>query len=146
MKLRKRIAALGAAMVMAVSMMSIGASAATSVNWQVTNVNNLVLYNKTIRSNGNSTYRVSCPNFIGQGYSTYIRHCPYYQKTRNGITSNIICASSINYFSTFTETVRKYTNIPVFGQEVHMCFKLNQPSTTTEYKKATGIARTNASY
>lgn len=35
MKLRKRIAAMGAAMVMAVSMMSVGASAANSGSWNV---------------------------------------------------------------------------------------------------------------
>ena len=149
MKIAKRMAAIGAAMVMAVSMMSTGASAATYLNWSVTNVNRKTLYNETLYANGYAQYNVSCTSFIGQNASnTYVKHYPYMERKRNGVISNTMCAPAVDYYSTLSETKRNYTTslIPPYGQKVHYVFRLYQPSSTTVYKKASGLVKLVAGY
>ena len=110
MKLRKRIAALGAAIVMAVSMMSIGASASDPSNWNV----QAGLYRPT------STWKTASHGTV-TGLST---------STDNGIT---FVATSYSFDSSLAEVEGKIDNTYIADSVAHLNkYKL----TDTAYFKA----------
>ena len=78
MKLRKRMAAIGAAMVMAVSMMSVGASAASSGKWVVL----------TAPGVNNKSY---CKVSIGSASfrDTVYESCEYYSSSASGTSAKM---------------------------------------------------------
>lgn len=151
MKLAKRIATFVASVMMAATISSIGTTAAayapTSLNWSVSNVNNNILYNQLLQSNGYKKYSLSCTEFTGQNAAdTYVHHYPYYVTIKNGLSTSVVCAPRYNITTTFSAKEREYTSssIPTYGTEIHEVFRLYQPSSTTAYKRAAGVVKTVA--
>lgn len=147
MKKFKKIAAAGAALMMAVTGMTMGASAVSSLNWSVTNVNSHYLYNQIMTANGYNKYSVKCTSFVGHSVpDTYVIHYPYYVEYHDGIAISELCASEYTFFNTFSETPRNYYtgSIPSYGTEVHEVFRLYQPTSCITKKSASGVVKTVA--
>lgn len=148
MKLRKRIVALGAAMTMAVSMMSIGASAYKSkTNWRVSNINSNTSNYYYYRADGFNLYYVNVGRIVNGGYGKKVKHyCCYY--TKDIITGNMLykmCSNQVySYTSSLDFTVDYYRNyIPPYNKQVKAWFNLDTNGKQNYEVTATGYLRTN---
>ena len=145
-KFGKKIAAMGAAVMMAVSMMSMGASAAVNrkVTWNVTNVNNHTNQTVSYYADGYNEYKLKCTSFTGSTYGAKVQfysYCMVWDNLTEQYQSRR--CTDIEYITKKIEKQWKYKNyIPTYNKRVNSIFVLKQGTATTQYENMSGTVGT----
>lgn len=136
-KLTKRLAAIGAAMTMAVSMMSMGASASKK-SWKVTNANYNVNGNKTysMTADGYNLYYIRCTKYNTLS-TDYVKHYAYVtmKNPAGGTPLHVVVTDTYKIKSTDSSDKKYYfksDSIPTYGSSFVARFVLCQKDSTTD--------------
>lgn len=149
-KLTKKLAAIGAAMMMSVSMMSISSLAYHgSTNWRVSNINNDLNLYYTYRADGHINYRFKCTDFVGSGGGRNVKYYGCYLKYDINVQAYLYtsCTNVITITAKHNnEKTWSYLSgyIPQYNDEVKAWFNLDTLGPKTFEVTSKGYIKTNS--
>ena len=130
-KITKKIAAMGAAVMMAVSMMNVSASA---IDWKVTNVNGLKKQKVSFMANGKNDYKMKCNSMKGKAFKPTVSHYAYFMEYDSDIEMDVArrCGNTPSFSSTVSRDISYSPYKPTKFKTVYAYFILDDGTATTD--------------